>query len=111
MINVATVFHCADVSGQTASIRYQVLNTAGIGVGDFTTSVAHGARHTAATRDTAIFSEQVFTMGAITQGTVNIKSTQSGVFCSSMIVDPTTAGPNGMTLRPVRMNGHPGVEV
>ena len=50
-------------------------------------------------------------MGAITRGTVDVESTQSGVFCSSIIVHPTTAGPNGMTLRPVRMNGHPGVEV
>ena len=67
MINVATVFHCSNVSGQSASIRYLVLNTTGGIVGNFTTSVAHGAHHTAATRDTAIFSEQVIAMGPITQ--------------------------------------------
>jgi hypothetical protein len=110
MINIATVFHCTNVSGQSANIRYRVLNTAGAGVGSLTVTVAHGAHHTAGTRDSFVFNEQVFTMGDILQGTVNIESTQSGVFCSSMIVDPSTTGPNGMTLRLVRVNGHPGVQ-
>lgn len=46
--------------------------------------------------------------GSVLHGTVNIEATESGVFCTAMIVDADTAGPNGIALNLVRVNPHPG---
>ena len=46
--------------------------------------------------------------GAILQGVVNVYSTQSGVFCTAMIMDSNATFPNGIDLHMARHNAHPG---
>ena len=54
------------------------------------------------------FNEIVLDTGPIIQGFVSIYSTQSAVFCSAMIVDPTLIVPQGIDLHMVRFNAHRG---
>jgi hypothetical protein len=44
----------------------------------------------------------------IDRGTVNIESTQSGVFCQAYLVDAASPTPSGVPLHLVRINPHPG---
>ena len=48
-----------------------------------------------------------FQQAAALQGVLNIEATQSGIFCTAMIVDGADAG-EGITLPLVRINPHPG---
>jgi hypothetical protein len=105
----ATSFHCTNVSGVTATIRYLVLDTDGSVAGSLTLNAAHGATTTVSTRDTNAFVDNLTTPTVpIYQGGVNIESTQSGVFCTAMIVDVSAFEPSGIALHLVRVNPHPG---
>ena len=108
---VATTFHCTNVSGVTVSIRYLVLFSTGAVAGAITLSAAHGATVTASTHDTALFSDtgnSIVPGTAVSQGGINIESTQSGVFCTAMMVDASALVPSGIDLHLVRVNPHPG---
>jgi hypothetical protein len=105
----ATAFHCTNVSGVTATIRYLVLQQNGSVAGSLTLNAPHGSTTTAATHLTAVFASQAISPGVnIFQGGINIESTQSGVFCTAMIVDASTIDPVGIALHLVRVNPHPG---
>jgi hypothetical protein len=104
----ATAFTCSNVSGQEASVRFLVLNQTGGIAGSLTQTVAHGANATVATSSINVVLEQLLNTGDVTHGTVNIESTQSGVFCSAMVLDPDSTTPNGVALHLVRVNPHPG---
>jgi hypothetical protein len=106
--NFATAFACTNVSGQTASLRFLVLSSGGAVLASVPWQLTHGRHVLAATRNIAAFSEVLLNTGTLLHGTVNIESTQSGVFCTAMMVDATTAGPNGIALNLVRINPHPG---
>ena len=106
-VGVATAVHCSNVSGQSAEVRVLVLNSEGGVKAANTQTVPHGRTNTFATHGTNFFSETLLGTGAFNQGVLNVESTQSGVFCSAMIVD--AANPqNGVALHMVRVNGHPG---
>jgi len=108
---VATTFHCTNVSGVTVSIRYLVLFSSGAVAGAITLSAAHGATVTASTHDTALFSDtgnSIVPGIAVSQGGINIEATESGVFCTAMIVDASALVPSGIDLHLVRVNPHPG---
>jgi hypothetical protein len=106
---VATVFHCSNVSGITASIRFLVLNNAGNSVGDLTLPVEHGVTQSVATHFTAAYASVSLDLDFnINQGVVNIESTQSAVFCSAETINAATAAPVGVPRPLVRVNPHPG---
>ena len=107
----ATSFHCTNVSGVSAAIRFQVLLADGSLAGSVTASAAHGATVTASTHSTRVYSDvlHVISPGAqVFQGGVNIESTQSAVFCTAVALDATVNVPNGVELHLVRVNPHPG---
>ena len=107
----ATVITCSNVSGLTANVRVVFLSSAGAVEGQQTfTSVLNGSSLIAATNATAPFFDTDLNTGAFGGGTINIESTQSGVFCTAVIM--AAAGPveNAVTLRLVRVNAHPGTE-
>ena len=56
---VATVVHCTNASGLSASLRFLVLLDSGGVAGAHTTSVAHGGTFTASTHNVATFIEDV----------------------------------------------------
>ena len=108
---LATSFHCTNVSGLTATVRYLVLHSVGTVAGSITREVPHGATTTASTHGTFLFVDDTNAIipGTIVfQGGVNIESTQSGVFCTAMILDAAAGVPNGIDLHLVRVNPHPG---
>jgi hypothetical protein len=86
----ATTIVCTNVSGTTASVRYQVLHSNGVAAAaPVTVSLPHGSSITKSTHATA-FSETLPFLApgaAVEQGVVNVESTQSGVFCTAMMVD------------------------
>jgi len=105
---IATAFSCSNVSGQSASVRFLVLNSNGSVAASTTHTLAHGTNVTVATSEVMILLEANLALTDITHGTVNIESTQSGVFCTAMMLDPTADRPNGVMLHMVRVNAHPG---
>ena len=111
LANTTGVVSCANVSGQTANLRVLILNFNGAVADTHTQALAHGANMTVGTRGAASLSiTSMDTPAPLLNGTVNIESTESAVFCTAMLIDKTTPGPNGVTLRLVRSNGHPGAE-
>jgi hypothetical protein len=108
-VNIATAFSCSNVSGQNANVRVLVLAPSGAFVADHSALVAHGASITVSTSIIAVLTQSVLNgAGNLRQGTVNIESTQSAVFCTAMILDPESLVPSGVALRLVRINPHPG---
>jgi len=104
----ATTFHCANVSGVPATVRFLVL-AQGLVLANETVTIAHGGLVTASTEATGAFSENlILDTGFMNQGVVNIESTQTAVFCTAMIVDPEPAKAIGIALHLVRVNPHPG---
>ena len=105
---VATSFNCSNVSGVSAEVRFLVLGPFGAVEGNMTTTVPHGGTTTASTHLTASYSTNVpLATGVVSQGAVNIESTQSGVFCNAIVTDAADAG-NGFDINMVRVNPHPG---
>ena len=105
----ATSFHCSNVSGAGASVRFLVLSPDGEVRASATVNLANGATRTASTHNTAAYSDDVpLSTGAVAQGVVNIESTQSAVFCSAMTINAAAASPSGVPLRLVRVNPHSG---
>ena len=108
---LATSFHCINVSGVAATIRYLVLNTDGTVAGSITRNAAHGATITASTHETGVFGDstnEIIQGALVFQGGINIEFTQSGVFCTAMILDASVFTPSGIDLHLVRVNPHPG---
>ena len=108
-VGVATVFHCTNVSGVSASLRFLVLGTTGVVEADFTVPVAHGRTWTAATHNTAAYVEDTpLETGAVTEGVINIEATQSAIFCNAKTIGAANSIPIGVALPLVRVNPHPG---
>ena len=108
-VGIATTLMCTNVSGQIATLRFVVLSVDGAVEGSDTIAVLHGRTQTVSTRGTVVFSEVSLGTDAIAQGAVNIESTQSGVFCTAMIVDAAATIPTfSVDLRLIRVNPHPG---
>jgi hypothetical protein len=107
-VQSATAFTCSNVSGQTANVRVLVLNHVGEVAGSHVQALVHGANLTVATSNIPIFNHIALGTGSVIQGTVNIESTQSGVFCNAMILGPDAIEPTGVALNLVRVNPHPG---
>jgi hypothetical protein len=106
-----TLFKCANVSGQSATIRLLVLDETGAVAGTpQTTTIPHGGSVQAATNDgTTVSGELNLAIGEQEQGAVvNIESTQSGVFCNAIIFDTDARVGDGAPLPLVRVNPHPG---
>ena len=108
---IATVFQCSNVSGRAAVLRFLVLEKDSTFIGSDTVNVPHGGSTRVGTRPTTVFveDEAIVSPGTpIIRGTINIESTESGVFCTAMIVDAAAATPIGIDLHLVRVNPHPG---
>jgi hypothetical protein len=106
-----TLLRCANVSGQSATIRFLVLDELGAVAGTpQATTIPHGGSVHAATNDgTTLFGELILATGEIEKGAVvNIESTQSGVFCNAVIFDTDERVGDGSSLPLVRVNPHPG---
>ena len=108
---VATVVSCSNMSGQTASIRYQFRGENGTPVAGGTLLVANLATKTVLTEGGVNFvSSTQLPTGIFYSGSIQVLSTQSAVFCSAMLVHAggQSTGPAGAALHMVRLNPHPG---
>ena len=106
--NYATVFGCTNVSGKNTFIRLLILNFNGSVNKTITIQLSHGQSNFFLSRSVPGFIGNILATGVVTQGTVNIEATESAVFCTALLLDATTDGPNGVTLDLVRVNPHPG---
>ena len=101
---IATVFHCSNVSGLTASVRFLVLAENGAPRASFTTSMGHGTAVSVSTHNTNAHLElQSLVTGSVSPGVINIESTQSGVFCTAVLVDDDEPGATGVPLHLIRI--------
>ena len=112
-LGTATSVHCTNLSGKSAQVRVAFYADDGAFEGaSSANALANLATYTVSTHGT-FFSESFPLTGPITQGVLNVQSTESGVFCSAMIVDAAggpgaTDVPEGIALHMVRYNPHPG---
>jgi hypothetical protein len=107
----ATVITCSNVSGLTANVRILILDGAGFIEGQqIFNNIANGTSLTGATHATQPLFESDLSTGAFGSGTINIESTQSGVFCTAIIMNAAGPVESAVTLRLVRVNAHPGTE-
>ena len=103
-----TSISCSNVSGVTAQVRWLLLTKTGTVLSNETRELVHGATLTAGTHANATQIRDVDLGGFIVlQGVVNIESTQSGVFCTAVVIDSSDIA-DGYTLPLVRVNPHPG---
>jgi len=107
---IATTLHCSNVSGVSANVRFLFLGPSGTVQGDHTASIGHGFTYTISTQEVPVFVENfVFAPELVlNEGVVNVESTNSAVFCTAKVVDPSVFGAIGFTLPLVRVNPHPG---
>jgi len=106
---LATVIHCSNVSGLTASVRMLLLHSNGSIAGAHTfNSVAHGSTVSLATHPVAAYDGTDLNVLEINSGAVNIESTQSGVFCNAAVIDASGAVVVAIPIPLVRVNPHPG---
>jgi len=104
-----TVFHCSNVSGLSAQIRFLVLGGTGSVAGSHTATVAHGATYAVPTKVQGAYAADFsLNTGLVDEGVVNIESTQSGVFCRGVTIGAGVVDPDGVPLFLVRVNPHPG---
>ena len=105
---LATTFHCSNVSGADANLRFLVLRSTGAIAGQATAAVAHGGSLTVSTHFTSTFFPEVdLGTGTVSPGAINIESTESAVFCTAAIIDAADVG-EGIALHLIRVNPHPG---
>ena len=109
---IATVVNCSNMSGQTASVRYQFRRKDGTIAAGGTLLLANFATHVITSAGIVGFYADPIALptGGIYGGALQILSTQSAVYCSAMLVraDGTFSGPSGVALHMVRFNPHPG---
>ena len=110
-VGTATSVHCSNLSGKSATLKVSFYGAGGGLEGASSFSLLNLWSATVSTHDT-IFSENDVATGLM-QGVLNIQSTESGVFCTAMLVDaaggPGAADvPEGIALHMVRYNPHPG---
>ena len=111
-VGTATSVHCTNLSGKTATVRVLFYSRNGLVEGFNSGPLANLETRTISTHAT-YFGETYLGTGAIGQGVLKVLSTESGVFCSAMLVDasggPGAADvPEGIDLHMVRYNQHPG---
>jgi hypothetical protein len=106
---VATVFHCGNVSGVSAQVRFLILDREGDIVGNHTATVPHGQNYSVGTNFVLAYNLHLnLDTGLVIQGVANIESTQSGVFCSAGAINAAAGFPDGVAVPLVRVNAHPG---
>ena len=108
-VGIATAFQCSNVSGNTAQLRFLVLDKDGTIEGSLTRTVPHATTSGVSTHSTVLFDEDTLLSpgSSIMRGTINIESTESGVFCQAYIADARTTVPDSVVpLDLVRVNPH-----
>ena len=107
----ATSIQCSNVSGVSVQVRVLILGPSGGVEGQATDTVAHGATVTRATHLTSVWNDLSLVTGEVRGGVVNIEATNSAVFCSGVIHNAALSnGLDGVPVRLVRVNVHPGTE-
>jgi len=111
-IEVSTVVNCSNMSGQTASIRFQFRGKDGTPHAGATLLTANLASQNVASGNGVGFTggPTVLPTGLFYGGSIQILSTQSAVFCTAWLAHPagSVAGPASVALHMVRFNPHPG---
>jgi hypothetical protein len=108
LADTATVVYCSNVSGVAANVRVLILNIGGSIALNETRTLNHGSGFGISTQNVYALGETPVGTELIGSGTLNVESTQSGVFCSAWLMDTKTHGPSGVPLHLVRINPHPG---
>jgi hypothetical protein len=105
----ATSISCTNASGQFTNLRWLILDNTGVPTISTTTGLFHGNSLVVSTHLVLFLNDIALRPGyAIPDGSIIIESTQSGVFCTAMIVDAAATVPSGIPLHLVRVNPHPG---
>ena len=111
---ISTLINCTNLSGQTASVRYQFRRLNGAPNAGATLLLANLGTHTVTTEgNVGVFDEDaILPTGTFFGGSLQILSTQSAIFCSAMLIraegSASTEPDAAVALHMVRFNPHPG---
>ena len=103
----ATSVHCSNFTGTTASVTVLFFSAPTVFRGKSGTTFANAKTVTVSTHGVLHFNDLVANTGAISKGFFIVQSTQSGVYCTAMIVDADGPPSSGIALHMVRYNPHP----
>ena len=107
----ATSINCANVSGVAVQVRILILNSNGTIAATHTRSLSHGNSFIASTDEVVFYGDfdTNLNVGVLVGGVLNIEATNSGIFCSAIVIDADNVLPTFTTaLHLVRVNPHPG---
>jgi hypothetical protein len=111
---VATSVTCSNIGPTSENVQFVALNFLANPVANASITMLSGQTRTASTKDTALFSEDLFlnSMGPVRldQGVMVILATSINFHCTAMIVDAAAAVPNGINLQGLRFNPIPGTQ-
>jgi hypothetical protein len=104
----ATSVHCSNWSGKVAKMRYEFYQPDGTMAKSVPATIANHAALTISTHPTVLFLETAPEMPLIRQGTLVVRSTETAVYCSAMVLDAATPRATGIALHMVRFEAQPG---
>ena len=112
-LGMTTLINCTNLSGLTASVRYQFRAKNGTPLAGGTLALANLTSHMITSQGGAgLVGEIALPTGIFIGGNVEILSTQSAIYCSAMLVHATGLSngntTSGIALHMVRLNPHPG---
>jgi hypothetical protein len=107
---VATVFSCANFSGEQPQLRFVPRSEAGTLILNFTYTINHLQTRIISTRQTNAYPQGSFwgTGSEVFGGTTAIAATSTNIICTAMAIDAGTVAPVGVALRGIRFNPIPG---
>ena len=106
-IGTATSVHCSNFSAKTASVTVLYFSAPTVFRGKNGTTFANAKTVTVSTHGVLHFNDLVANTGAISKGFFIVQSTESGVYCTAMIVDADGPPSSGIALHMVRYNPNP----
>ena len=110
-MGVASVFHCSNFSAAPQTVQVVVFNYNATPVANMSALIGSTSTFTFATKDTALYSEDlILNTGAVYQGVGGILGSSPSIVCTAQVLDASTAihGPTGINLHGMRFNPQPG---
>jgi hypothetical protein len=104
-MGVASVFHCSNFSAAPQTVQVVVFNYNATLVANMSALIGSTSTFTFATKDTALYSEDlILNTGAVYQGVGGILGSSPSIVCTAQVLDASKAIPTGIDLHGIRFN-------
>jgi hypothetical protein len=108
-MGVASAFHCSNFTSTPQTVQVVVYNYNATIVANMSALIGTASTFTFATKDTALYSEDlILNTGAVYQGLGVILGSSPVIVCTAQVLDASKAIPTGIDLHGIRFNPVPG---